>query len=102
MEKVKAFEEWNHILVPSSYGEWGEKKRYYRVFYGEVTWRESDPGNFHIACFPIVQFGNTEDYDQALRRRELVLNNPCHILEEDMDEVMEAMRKLRSEHKSKS
>ncbi|MYL34297.1 hypothetical protein [Pontibacillus yanchengensis] len=32
-------EEWDHILVPSSYGEWNKQKRYYRVSYGMVSWR---------------------------------------------------------------
>lgn len=87
------FEEWDHILVPSSYGEWNNKKRFYRVSYGVVSWREADPGGMHIACFPIVQFGNTEDYHEVKKQGNLPYY-PCHVLIEDRDKVKLAEEEL--------
>lgn len=92
----KVFEEWNHILVQSSYGELNGKKRYYRVCLGSVTWRESDPGQIHKACFPVVQFGETRDYNEAMRNREIKLDYPCHILMDDLEKVMVAMDELKN------
>lgn len=94
--KNKVFKEWGYELIPSSYGELNGEKRYYRVVIGSVTWHTSDPGAIHKACFPIVQFGDERDYEKALDKGAIKLNYPCHILEEDMDAVMEAMNALRN------
>ncbi|RAK14019.1 hypothetical protein B0I26_1392 [Anoxybacillus vitaminiphilus] len=95
MNKEPLYQEWGHKLIPSSYGELNGKKRYYRVFYGTVHWHTADPENIHKACTVFVQYGATEDFEQARRKGEIRENYPCHIIEQDMDSVMAAMKELR-------
>ncbi|SIS41541.1 hypothetical protein [Salimicrobium flavidum] len=90
MQKSPVLEEWSHILVPSSHGEWKDKKRHYRLSYGLVSWRGADPEGQHIACFPMVQFGETEDYKEAIQKGEIVTTYPCHVLLEDRENVKAA------------
>lgn len=90
----KPFEEWNYRLVPSSYGEFRGKKRYYRVSSGASQWREADPGSIHKTCVVFIQFGITENYDEAKRKREIVFDYPAHILNEDMVKVSQAMKEV--------
>jgi hypothetical protein len=67
-------------LVPSNHGTKGIN---YRVFLGYVNWnRSKDNGKPAIVVF--MQYGNTE----------IALHMPAHILIEDLELVMEAVRRL--------
>ncbi|WP_242272083.1 hypothetical protein [Bacillus cereus group sp. BfR-BA-01310] len=91
----KTFEEWGFKLIPSSYGELKGQKRYYRVSYGISQWHTSDPDNIHKACTVFVQFGTTSHFERARKRGEIKDDYPCHILEQDLSLVIDAMVKLR-------
>jgi len=96
MSEEKVYQEWDYKLIPSSYGELKGVKRYYRVFYGTVHWRFSDPDNFHKACIVFVQFGSTSEFNEARKRGEIKFDYPCHILGEDFRKVTEAMQELQN------
>ncbi|WP_341285390.1 hypothetical protein [Priestia megaterium] len=91
------YEEWGHKIIPSSTGELNGQKRYYRIFYGLVHWKEADPENYHKACIPFVQYGTTSDFKLARRKKEIREKYPCHILSEDLPEVLAAMSALKAE-----
>jgi len=91
------YQEWGHKIIPSSVGELKGQKRYYRIFYGLVQWREADAGNYHKACVPVVQYGTTSNFDLARRKKEIRELYPCHILEQDLDKVLVAMAELKAE-----
>ncbi|MGF7534951.1 hypothetical protein AAGG74_14870 [Bacillus mexicanus] len=95
MKNEKAFTEWDHELVPSSYGELTGKKRYYRVSYGAAYWHSTDPNQIHKACTVFVQFGNNLDFKIAKSRNEIKDKYPCHILDCDLKEVLRAIEKLK-------
>ena len=95
--KDRTYEEWGHRIIPSSFGELKGQKRYYRIFYGLVNWREADNGNDHIACVPFVQYGTTADFKTAQSRGEIRMTYPCHILTQDLDKVLAAMTELQAE-----
>jgi hypothetical protein len=101
MIRESLYQEWGHKLIPSSYGELNGKKRYYRVFYGTVHWHTADPWNIHKVCTVFVQYGTTEDFDQSRKKGEIRENYPCHILDEDMEEVMAAMKELKEQFNEK-
>lgn len=94
MKNEKAFTEWDHELVPSSYGELHGKKRYYRVSYGTSYWHTSDPNHMHKTCTVFAQFGDNSDFNQAKSRNEIKDKYPCHILSEDINDVLKAIDKL--------
>ncbi|MYL53765.1 hypothetical protein GLW08_10495 [Pontibacillus yanchengensis] len=52
-----------------------------------------DPEGMHIACFPLVQFGDNANYKQAKSRNE-IMNYPCHVLLVDLGKVTEAVDEL--------
>jgi hypothetical protein len=97
--KQKPFEEWSFKLIPSSYGELKGQKRYYRVSYGIAFWHTSDPNHIHRACTVFVQFGTNPDYNNAMKKGEIKDDYPSHILDEDLDSVMAAMKELMDEFK---
>lgn len=94
---TKALQEWGYKLIPSSHGELHGKKRYYRVFYGTVHWHTADPNNIHRACTVFVQYGENGNFEEARRNNEIKDSYPCHILEQDINSVTEAMQELRKE-----
>lgn len=91
------YQEWGYKLIPSSYGELKGQKRYYRVFYGTVHWHTADPENIHRACTVFVQYNTNQDFEKARKQGEIRTNYPCHILEQDLDRVMEAVMELRKQ-----
>jgi len=95
--KEPTYDEWGYKIIPSSAGELNGQKRYYRIFYGLVHWREADAGNHHIACVPFVQYGTTADFKKAQSRGEIRMTYPCHILTQDLDKVLAAMTELKAE-----
>lgn len=92
------FEEWDHKLISSSRGELKGQKRYYRVSYGTSQWHTSDPGKMHPSITVFVQFGEEKDFKIAKRKKELKMDYPCHFLEEDMDNIIAAMKNLKEEY----
>ncbi len=75
-------------LVPSSHST---KSTNYRVFLGYVDWDGlKDNGKAAIVVF--MQYGNTIKWEQA--QREIALHMPAHILLEDLQDVMEAVKRL--------
>nr|WP_304220248.1 hypothetical protein [Fredinandcohnia onubensis] len=95
MSKEPLYQEWGYKLIPSSYGELRGQKRCYRVFYGTVNWHTADPGNTHKACVPFVQYGQEKDFNTARKRGDIRELYPCHILDEDLEEVIAAMKELK-------
>ncbi|MGP4070660.1 hypothetical protein [Halobacillus sp. B29] len=95
MKKEPTYQEWAFKLIPSSYGELKGNKRYYRVFFGTVHWHTADPENIHKACTVFVQYGNNPDFEQARKKGEIRENYPCHILDEDLDVVIDGIKVLR-------
>ena len=94
MDKNPLYQEWGFKIIPSSYGELKGVKRYYRVFYGTVHWHTADPDNIHKACTVFVQYGNNENFEKARKQNEIKDKYPCHILDQDLDKVMRAMKEL--------
>lgn len=94
MDSIPLYQEWGHKLLPSSAGELNGVKRYYRVFYGTVHWHTADPENLHRACTVFVQYGNGESFEKARKQGEIRIKYPCHILEQDLNVVMKAMKDL--------
>lgn len=95
LEKELTYQEWGFKLIPSSHGELKGRKRYYRIFYGTVHWHTADPDNIHKACVPFVQYGEEVNFERARKNGDIRAIYPCHILDQDLDEVMAAMKELR-------
>lgn len=95
MVKEPTYQEWGYKLIPSSHGKLRGLKRYYRIFYGTVYWHTADPGNIHKACVPFVQYGEVENFEKARKNGGLRELYPCHILDQDLDEVMAPMKELK-------
>src|SRR5690625_3313333 len=100
MKKVPLYQEWGYRLIPSSHGELGGERRYYRVFYGTVHWHYADPNNTHRACTVFVQYGKSKNFEEARMYKKIKECYPCHILDQDLEAVMEAMLDLRREFQS--
>ncbi|WP_332696981.1 hypothetical protein [Halalkalibacter lacteus] len=100
MKEQPPFEEWGYKLIPSSYGELNEQKRYYRVSYGTSFWHTSEPDNIHRAFTIFVQFGTNPNFKVALKKGEIKIYYPCHILDVDMEDVLATMKELREEYKN--
>ena len=83
-------EEWNSILVPSSHGA----NIFYRVFLGSVNWDKIGGGE-KTAYTVLIQYGNSRNWEDAKKRREIDFTMPAHILEEDLDTVLNAIGSLR-------
>ncbi|WNS77346.1 hypothetical protein RRV45_10295 [Bacillus sp. DTU_2020_1000418_1_SI_GHA_SEK_038] len=88
MKKQPPFEEWGYKLVPSSYGELNGQKRYNRVSFGASFWHTSDPDNIHRACTVFVQFCTNPNFKAALKKGEIKIDYPCHILDVDLEVVL--------------
>lgn len=91
------YQEWGFKLIPSSYGELKGQKRYYRVFYGTVHWHSADPDNIHKASIIFVQYGTNPSFDIARKKGEIRENYPCHILDDDLPSVFEAIKELKEQ-----
>ncbi len=74
-------------LLPSAHG----LEIYYRLFYGTLKW----PSEQRIALVVLLQKGETEDFREAMANGEVLLDRPAEILDEDLDDVLEAMAALR-------
>ncbi|MEX6700182.1 hypothetical protein ABS315_11235 [Peribacillus frigoritolerans] len=83
----KVHNEWDRKILKSSEG----KNRYYRVFVGDVTWND---GIERLACIVFIQHGNSEDWKTACKNREIVFDNPAHILFQDYEIVDKACKDL--------
>ena len=83
----KVHNEWDKIILKSSEG----KNRNYRIFVGDVTWND---GIERLACTVFVQHGSSEDWKTACKNKEIVFDNPAHILFEDYEMVNKACKDL--------
>jgi len=90
--ETKVHNEWDYRIVPSSHGP----DTNYRVFLGDVDWH----GHTVVAYSVFVQYGNTPDWEEAKRRNEIWFQRPAHIVEEDLDRVLEALAELREQRQS--
>jgi len=88
---LPVYQEWDHILIRTSYNP----EFYYRVFFGGVDWERD--GDIRPAYTVFYQRGSTDAWqaaglggDMGIRLRE-----PAHIMEEDLDQVIEALQTLR-------
>ena len=92
METTLVHEEWPGMveLVPST----GHGGKSYRVSYGTVSWTRT-PEDMRRALIVFMQRGDTENFEEAKSLHEIQWDVPAHILEEDLDAVMAAMRRVR-------
>jgi hypothetical protein len=94
MKQQAPYEELGYKLIPSSYGELKGQKRYYRVSYGSSFWHTSHPDRIHRACTVFVQFGTNTNFKDGLKKGEIKINYPCHILDVDMEVVIAEIKEL--------
>jgi len=92
-EPSPVYEEWASRLVPSNHDQ--SRPVFYRVFWGTVNWDRSTTG-MRPACTVFMQYGESTGWDEARQRGEVVLKMPAHILAEDFEAVVDAMRELAS------
>ncbi len=97
MQNHPLYQEWSHILIPSSAGQLNGVKRNYRIFYGTVHWHTSDPNNIHKACTVFVQYGSNKNFEKACKLKEIKTNYPCHILDEDLDKITKALNDVKEQ-----
>jgi len=89
-------EEWSFRLVPSTHG----KDIFYRVFLGTVNWDRSSEG-LKTAYTIFMQYGKTEDWNDAKMANEIDFKMPPHILEEDLGKVLAAIEDLKEKRKQR-
>lgn len=89
----RVHEEWDCILVESNHGQ----EVNYRVFYGTVNWNKS-AGGMRPAVTILMQYGSTSDWADAKSEGEIDFTMPAHILREDLQSVLEAIRDLAEKH----
>lgn len=85
----RVYEEWESILVKSHHGT----DIYYRVFNGTVNWNKTSEG-MRPALTVLMQYGSTENWEEAKSRGEIDFSMPAHILSEDLSKVLKAIQSL--------
>ncbi len=97
VERWSVYQEWESRLIPARGHGNGV---HYRVFFGTVNW-DGEPDSISRAFVIFMQYGGERTWHEAVRLKQIAWCKPVHVIEEELDAVLQAINELRQQHENR-